>query len=175
MQEIYLHPCDLWFGSGEVRLRTVLGSCVAITLWHPASATGGMCHFMMSQYPDSRKQKREGCYADSAMAVLQEKIRATGRRPQEFVAKLFGAGKMFCGAGQRSECMPMRVQQNNIAAGRELTEHYGHRVVAEHLGGRGHRQLVFDITTGLAWLKHTPGVDCERCDGCISCAKERAI
>jgi len=47
--EIVLHPGDWWFGGGDTRARTVLGSCIAITLWHPQLRVGGMCHYMLPQ------------------------------------------------------------------------------------------------------------------------------
>ena len=153
MKEIYLHPCELWFGSGQICLRTVLGSCVAVTLWHPGFAIGGMCHFMVSQSPKTDPEKRDGCYADRAMALLQAKIRSAGLVPEDFEAKLFGAGNMFTEQNFPAGSLPFKVQDHNISAGRELAEKYGHRVVAEHLGGDGHRQLIFDITTGLVWLR----------------------
>lgn len=151
-REIFLHPCDLWFGSGQIRLRTVLGSCVAITLWHPRLRLGGMCHYMISGAPDPRKHRPDDCYADSAMEVLEMRIRARNLDPREFEAKLFGGGQMFpwiIGGATGAQ-----IQARNIAAGRDLAHHHGHRVVAEHVGGDGHRQLIFDIQSGQAWLKH---------------------
>ncbi len=162
MQDIYVHPCEIWFGGGPTRLRTTLGSCVAITLWHPTLKIGGLCHFMISRSPVARRAGREGCYADSAMVLLQQKIAATGHRPEEFEAKLFGGGMMFACPDTPKQCLSHRVQIFNIAAGRALARQYGHPLVAEHLGGRGHRQLIFDIESGLAWLKHTP-VSCAGC------------
>jgi len=170
MQEIYVYPCEIWFGGGETRLRTVLGSCVAVTLWHPKLRIGGLCHFMISRAPASMRPEREGCYADSAMAMLQSRIAATGCAPSEFEAKLFGGGIMSTCRDATLELQPYQVQERNIAAGRELAKLFGHPVVAEHLGGHGHRQLVFDVSTGLAWLKHSPVV----CDeGCRRCKKEQ--
>jgi len=166
MQDIYLYPCEVWFGGGQTRVRTVLGSCVAVTLWHPTLGIGGMCHFMMPRSPVSRSKERDGCYADKAMALLRAKIRTTGRPPEEFEAKLFGAGSMFCNPCGAAECIPRQLQDRNIISGRKLVMDFGHRVVAEHLGGHGHRQLVFDIATGLAWLKHTPPPDWDRCGRC---------
>ncbi len=157
MKEIFLHPCDVWFGAGDTRLRTVLGSCVAITLWHPILRIGGMCHYMMCCLPNQRKRQADDCYADSAMAAMQAKIRARGHDPREFEAKLFGGGHMF--PGVRDVASGIQVQERNIAAGRELVMRYGHPVVAEHLGGLGHRQLVFDIPTGKAWIKHSHAPD----------------
>ena len=48
----------------------------------------------------------------------------------------------------------MNVSARNIQAGRELTGRHGFRMMAEHVGGIGHRTLIFDIATGDAWLKH---------------------
>lgn len=45
--EVFLGPGDLYFGDQFTRIRTLLGSCVAITLWHPRALIGGMCHYMM--------------------------------------------------------------------------------------------------------------------------------
>ena len=42
--EIFLQPGELWFGDEQTRIRTILGSCVAVTLWHPGRRIGGMCH-----------------------------------------------------------------------------------------------------------------------------------
>ncbi|AFL75941.1 chemotaxis protein CheD [Thiocystis violascens] len=172
MQDIYIHPCEVWFGGGRTRLRTTLGSCVAITLWHPTLHIGGICHFMLSHSPSVRRVDREGCYADTAMELLQAKLCATGQRPEAFEAKLFGAGNMFCRSGLSSKSIPIRIQERNIAAGRELAMQYGHRVVAEHVGGRGHRQLVFDLATGLAWLKHAGGSCADHCE--CRCAEKAA-
>ena len=42
--DVVLGPGDLYFGRGEHQVRTLLGSCVGITLWHPRAYLGGMCH-----------------------------------------------------------------------------------------------------------------------------------
>ncbi len=164
MQDIHIHSGGLWFGSGLVRLRTLLGSCVAITLWHPRLRVGGLCHFITARAPVSKGKACNGCYGDSAMAMLQEAIIAAGLVPRQLEAKLFGGGQMFvCEERGPKRCLPNRVQVSNIAMGRALVRRYGHPLVAEHLGGRGHRSLVFDLSTGLAWIKHTP-INCSRCE-----------
>lgn len=163
MQDIHVNSGGVWFGGGAVRLRTLLGSCVAITLWHPGLRIGGICHFVTARAPAAKRIARNGIYGDSAMELLQEAIAAAGLDPHALEAKLFGGGQMIiCPSDGHKPCLQSQVQRSNIAMGRELVEHYGHRLVAEHLGGWGHRNLIFDLTTGLAWLKHTP-LDCGRC------------
>ncbi|MFM2120003.1 MAG: hypothetical protein RL722_1471, partial [Pseudomonadota bacterium] len=49
-EELLILPGQLWFGPGGERapvLRTLLGSCVAVTLWHPGRQLGGMCHYLL--------------------------------------------------------------------------------------------------------------------------------
>lgn len=172
--EIYLQPGEFWFGDENTRIRTILGSCVAITLWHPHKRIGGMCHFMLptrargstSQSGESRARLApttapDGRYGDEAVQLLCEEIELSGCRAEEFEAKLFGGGRMF----RQGPPRPSTVQRNtatdsihnrNIEAGRELMRSHGIKVTAEHLGGLGHRQVVFDIWSGHAWMKHTP-------------------
>lgn len=159
MGDIYVHPCGVWFGGAPAKLSTVLGSCVAITLWHPFLHLGGMCHYMMGPCtgPDCERRGRPGsCYANKAMDELHARIRDFGCNPREFEAKLFGGGNMFPAVGSRGCGKIIRIQDQNIEAGLGLVTSMGHRVVAQHLGGQGHRHLLFDIQTGQTWLKHTP-------------------
>lgn len=160
MGDIYVHPCGIWFGNAPARLRTVLGSCVAITLWHPVLRLGGMCHYMMDNCSGphcGRNGRPESCYADAAMEELYTRISAHGCDPREFEAKLFGGGSMFSATARKGGGrQPLQLQDRNIVAGLELVASMGPRVVAQHLGGQGHRHLLFDVRTGRTWLKHTP-------------------
>jgi Chemotaxis protein; stimulates methylation of MCP proteins len=47
IMEIFLQPGDWYFGDRDTRIRTLLGSCIAITIWHPRLLVGGMCHFLL--------------------------------------------------------------------------------------------------------------------------------
>ena len=158
--EIYLQPGDWHFGSGNTRVRTLLGSCVAIAVWHPRLRVGGLCHFML---PTRNAYARhghpphgqgghgahlDGRYADEAMYLFLRSMHAAGARPQEFDAKLFGGGRMFGGEGAAGD-----VPYRNIAAARALVQQHGMRLRAEHLGGQGHRNLVFELWSGDAYLR----------------------
>ena len=159
MGDIYVHPCGVWFGGAPAQIRTVLGSCVAITLWHPSLRLGGMCHYMMGPCtkPNCRRNGRpESCYANKALFELHVRIRDHGCDPREFEAKLFGGGSMFPLATPKGRGKAIQIQDRNIEAGLELVTRLGHKVVAQHLGGQGHRHLLFDVHTGRTWLRHTP-------------------
>lgn len=149
VREIHLNPGDLWFGSGVVRLRTVLGSCISVTLWHPVRHVGGMCHFMLpgrSRRPD---EELSGKYADEAFLLFDTQILLANTRPEEYQAKIFGGGNMFPGSVVRPES---DVGQRNLETARQLLAERGMLITGEHVGGAGHRRLLFDVWSGDAWL-----------------------
>lgn len=151
--EIFLQPGELYFGEGRTRIRTLLGSCVAISVWHPKQRIGGLCHYMLPSRGTTHRQHQEldGKYADEAMLLFLRSMRGAGTHPQEYEAKLFGAGRMF--ATHHSRSGELDISTKNMQRGRELVHHYGMRLKAEHLGGEGHRNLWLELWTGDAYLK----------------------
>ncbi|MDD2701033.1 MAG: chemotaxis protein CheD [Sideroxydans sp.] len=165
--EIFLQPGDFYFGDSATRIRTVLGSCVSIAVWHPTKLIGGMCHYMLPTRGQKRSGELDGKYADEAMELFMREIRAANTRPAEYQVKIFGAGNMFPVAGNHgcARCSPdvahskpdgvcPRVNCRNRQVAYYLVQKYGFSIHAEHLGGQGHRQLLFDIWSGDAWMKH---------------------
>lgn len=148
VKDIHLNPGDLWFGGGAVRLRTVLGSCVSVTLWHPLHHVGGMCHFMLPDRHRGGDAALNGKYADEAFQIFDTEMGRAGTRPAEYQAKIFGGGNMFPSArGAQGD-----VGQRNLEAARRLLLQRGIDVVVKHVGGSGHRKLIFDVWSGDAWL-----------------------
>ncbi len=43
----FLNPGEFFFCESNCQIHTLLGSCIAITLWHPILKIGGMCHFVL--------------------------------------------------------------------------------------------------------------------------------
>lgn len=149
--EVFLGPGELYFGAGNTRIRTVLGSCVAIVLWHAGLRAGGMCHFMLPNRPDRpADDEPNGRYADEAMELFHEELRRRRTSPREYRTRLFGAGSMF-GEGQGAGAVPAR----NMAAAHALLQSRGFTIEAQDLGGRGHRNIVFDLWSGDVWVKRS--------------------
>lgn len=165
--EIFLQPGGFHFGGRNTRIRTLLGSCVAITLWHPRLHIGGMCHYMLARRAARHSQALDGRYGEDALALFLREIAAAGTRAAEYQVKLFGGGRMFPGGhperqplrpecSGEAHCACLGVACKNSQAARHLVERHGFKVTAEHLGATGHRQVVFDIWSGHVWLKHIP-------------------
>lgn len=157
MEHIYLCPGELWFGKGATRLRTILGSCIAVTLWHAQLRVGGMCHYMLPTRRIAGPAGLDGRYADEALESLVATAHSFGANAPEFEVKLFGGARMF----SSSATPPLRgdssqISDLNIIAGRRLLSHHGFVLKAHHLGGDAHREVVLDLSNGDTWLKHPP-------------------
>lgn len=152
--DIFLQPGDYYFGDRDTRIRTVLGSCVSITFWHPRLLIGGMCHYML---PSRKAEKRaivspavDGRYADEAMQLLLKEIDFAGASHREYEVKLFGGGNMFPERGIEKDHVGLK----NVDMARALVRRHGFNCVAEHLGGDGHRNVIFNVWSGDVWMRH---------------------
>lgn len=145
--DIYLYPGDWCFADRHARIRTTLGSCIALTLWHPEHKIGGMCHYML---PGSSGQSNtlNGRYAEDAAELLATEARRLGTQLGDYQVKLFGGASMFRIGPQGSS-----VATRNIQAANQLVQRLSLNVVARSLGGQAYRQLLFSPTDGDVWVR----------------------
>lgn len=151
--EIFLLPGEWYFGDRHTRIRTLLGSCVAITLWHPLRRIGGMCHYMLPERPEGRLAEQDGRYAEDAFGLLLTEVMRAGTRPEEYEVKMFGGGNMF---PWRTEGRNDHIGIKNAQAGQHLVKRHGLRCKARDVGGAGHRNVILDIGSGQVWVMRMP-------------------
>ena len=151
IKDITLGPGEFFFGSDEHRICTILGSCIAISIWHPQRRIGGMCHYMLPT-ANSSKRLAQGYYADGAMQLFLKAIYQHCSFPEEYEVKIFGGSNMFESMMERPGTI--NVSKNNIEIGINLLQQYGFRVKASDVGGFGHRKLYFELWTGDVWVRH---------------------
>lgn len=167
--EIFLQPGEFYFGDKDTRIRTLLGSCVSVTMWHPKRLIGGMCHYMLpfhgQQKVSPRNYKLDGKYAEDAMLMFFQEAIRHGTNPADYVMKVFGGGNMFPDVKRKSlnACDPTSsleeiracsdVSCKNAAVIYALAKHYKFRIAAEHMGGVGHRSIIFDVWSGHVWMR----------------------
>lgn len=151
--EVVLHPGEYFFGNRHDRIRTVLGTCVSVTCWHPRLHIGGMCHYMLPSRMHRKAWELDGRYADEAIEWLLREVKRHGTHPREYQVKMFGGGNMFPESGRVN--VP-HIGVINVSAGRHLLELHGFTSSVEELGGAGHRAIIFEIGNGHVWVKRTP-------------------
>ncbi|KAB2970102.1 chemotaxis protein CheD [Zoogloea sp.] len=155
--EIYLRPGELYFGDRHTRLRTVLGSCVAVVFWHPRKLVGGMCHYVLPSRSRPAPAALDGRYGDEAFCLMLQEIRAAHTLPAEYRVRMFGGGKMFPGLN----CKRTPIGPQNVAAARALMRQHCLNCIGAHVEGVGHRHLLFDVWSGRVTLEHAGPQDGE--------------
>lgn len=150
--EVILQPGDCFVGTGKHVLRTLLGSCVSITLWHPELHVGAMSHFLLPSRGTPMSTAPDGRYGDEAMHLMLRGLQRYGARPEECVAKLFGGANMF---PLHADAGAMPVGKKNGEAARALVRSHGIIIASEDLFGSGHRQIVFHVHSGDVWARQT--------------------
>lgn len=154
--DIFLQPGELFVGDANFKIRTILGSCVSITLWHARLRVGGMSHFLL---PTRTKMKGDagldGRYGDEALNLMIHDLKAAGVSHTQCEAKIFGGGNMFPGNAHArgKHAKGLAIGEKNGATARKLLYLHGIPVLTESLFGVGHRQIVFDISKGDVWSR----------------------
>jgi chemotaxis protein CheD len=153
--DIFLQPGEHYTGDADCRIRTLLGSCVSITLWHPIRRIGSMSHFLLSNRGGEVSRELDGRYAEESLSLMLRDLARERVAPQECQAKLFGGGNMF---PKHRQAGALNVGQKNGEAARRLMLSHGISVVSESLFGVGHRQIIFDLRTGHVWSRQVKPV-----------------
>jgi len=152
-----LQPGEFFVGTQPMRLRTMLGSCVTITLWHPGRQAGAMSHFLLAQRgPRPAGQALDARYGNEALTLMLDGLAALGVRIAECEAKIFGGADMFNVGAAEASCT---VGRRNGEAARQMLAAQGLEVQSEHLFGSGHRLIVFDLSDGVVWVRQIPPQD----------------
>ncbi|MEH6543950.1 MAG: hypothetical protein V7721_08420 [Porticoccaceae bacterium] len=150
--DIFLQPGDFYFGDKATRIRTTLGSCVSIAIWHPKLCIGGMSHYLLPRRPSHKSSDfLSGFYAEDVMLLFMKELKRTNTKPSAYTAKIFGGGNMFSRTVKPTS--HTNISNQNIDSGRLLMAQYGFNIQSEDLGGAGHRNISFDVWSGDVWVK----------------------
>ena len=154
-------PGEYKFADMYSRIKTLLGSCVAMVFWHPQKRIGSMSHIVL---PSRHfKGQLDARYADEFMIILLQEMKARGTHPREYQVRLFGAANMFktlkstCADSGLHPVQPcegcINVSCRNRLAALSETRKYGFNVVESDMGGTGYRQVEFDISDGKTMVR----------------------
>src|SRR5690606_23605187 len=142
-----LHPGDWYFGADYQRLHTVLGSCVALSVWHPQHKIGGMCHYLLPKPANNKVLLAQDCrYASNALPRLGQAMLAVGGYEQ-FQISLFGGGDMFAFS------TPTSIGFENLAYARQWIGRQKIQLHRLDLGGTISRSVSLWLDSGEIELK----------------------
>ena len=145
MSEIFLLPGEFYFGNEYKTIKTLLGSCVAITMWSKRLQLGGMCHYKLPRRLTSPSTRLDGNYGEEALLLFMQNMSRFVLKPEDMVVGVFGAGNMFDYKFKSDE---KSIGVQNIRLAHQLLNKLGFSITHESLGGSVSRKIAFDTVRG---------------------------
>jgi chemotaxis protein CheD len=140
---LFIMPGGLAFSNQAGVLRTLLGSCVSVVVWHPRRRLGGMCHYLLADRPRvAPGSEPDGRYGTDALALFEQRMQQADTEPGQYVAGIYG------GANVVDVAHAPDIGGRNIAAAEAWCRRHGLQVLEREVGGRCHRVIEFDIAEG---------------------------
>lgn len=152
---VYLEPGEVCLAEAPVRISTVLGSCLAVTMWSPKLKIGAICHAFLP-----RCQTWENCrgpclerfkYVYCTIPWMVARLRRNAIRFSEMEVKLFGGSDRFLYSEE--EGGDWQAGRENAAMAFSLLKKEGLAIAGQDLGGAEGRKIIFDTGTGEVLLK----------------------
>ena len=155
MHALYLKPGEYYLGDHPTRVVTVLGSCVAVSMYHRPSGLAAICHALAPNC-GATADCPNGCprlhrYVNCMIPAMVRAFSSRGISPANIETKLFGGAAMIDGDSRRDP--EKLVGAQNIAAAREVIQQCGLILKSSDVGGRVGRKIIFETATGDILLK----------------------
>jgi chemotaxis protein CheD len=147
----FLKPGELVVSAEPTLVTTLLGSCVAVTMFCPRLRLGAICHALLPSYRRDQPLNLQdaGKYMECAIEIMLEQLNTRGVLNSEIKAKLFGGSDMFDTVDGRR----LSVGKQNMEMALKLLEQAEVPVVIQDLGGPRGRKIIFHTHTGEVFLK----------------------
>ena len=135
----FLNPGELIFSKKPVTIRTVLGSCVAVTIYDKINKFGGMVHYLL---PNSSNREVSTKYGDVAVPTLINKFIQAGSKKQSLEATIIGGAFIIF-----DESEVFFIGDRNIETAQQILKQNEIRVVSTNTGGEHGRRVIFNMLT----------------------------
>ncbi|MEO6733884.1 MAG: chemotaxis protein CheD [Ferruginibacter sp.] len=129
-------------------VHTILGSCVAVSLWDPVLHFGSINHYMLPDKAESTSFK----YGNIAIAELIKRMVGMGSIKSNIKAKVFGGSEMANSNGI------FNIGERNIILAKEMLKDERIPIVSFSVGGPVGRKVIFNSATGevlISYIKHS--------------------
>lgn len=151
---VCLKPGELLISRDPFEVTTVLGSCVAVTMFSHRLSLAAICHAMLpSPYPchcgDQGLQAYK--YVIHAVPDMIKAFRRAAINSEEIEVKMFGGANVL---RQGEDWTASGIGHENVQLARRLLAQENLAIKASNVGGRLGRKIVFNTLTGQVFHKH---------------------
>jgi chemotaxis protein CheD len=156
VQTYFLKPAELRFVREPAVIRTVLGSCVTVTMYCRRLGAAAACHPVLPVCPEVETCRQAACrqkykYVECVLPEMFRKFLDLGARREEVETKLFGGANMFSRNISRGEIL--HVGSKNVNMARHMLGELKLELKSFDVGGNQGRKLYFDTQSGDVWVK----------------------
>ena len=136
-------------GSG-ILITYALGSCIGLCFYDPRLHLGALLHVMLPLNMEAGR-KNPLKYADTGIRETLRQMEAKGASRSRITVKIAGGAKMFEISDKGSNLG--NIGQRNIESVHTILRQEGIRLLAEDVGGRVARTLLFDVASGQGCIR----------------------
>jgi chemotaxis protein CheD len=146
--KIFLKPGEIFISREPAIVSTILGSCIAVTVFNERLKAGGICHALL---PENRSLQEDdyGHYVDGAIIHILRKLEAMGIQKHEMEIKLFGGADILEIIGTKKSS----VGTQNIERALEIIKSEELLLTHSDVGGKTGRNIRFYTHTGAILLR----------------------
>lgn len=148
----YLKQGELAIVSGDTKVFTILGSCVAVVLWDEQSMIGGVNHYLLPHW--NNKGAPDVRYGDVAVTELHDKTILSGAIKRRLIAKVYGGASML-----KLTNASFNIGQRNIEVALQKLKELNIPVIEEITGGNLGRKILFDPKSGNVKLDYIKNIN----------------
>lgn len=151
LRAVYLKPGELLVTHDPTQVTTVLGSCVAVTMFSPRLRFAAICHAMLPEPKDDRLRATKDHperfkYLSEAIPFMAERFRMLGIVSHEVEVKVFGGGNVL--GLEESDQRRKLVGNVNIDIAQAILKAESLSIKAGNVGGEVGRKILFNTQTG---------------------------
>jgi chemotaxis protein CheD len=155
---IFMKPGEIYVSEEPAVVSTILGSCIAVTIFSERLKIGGICHALLPKSPSTNGHDRFR-YVDSAICYMLNRFEIMGVKKDEMEVKLLGGADIL----EHIDGNTTSVGQKNIEAALGIMKGKNIKLSTSDVGGKLGRKIRFYTNTGqvlLKRIKRVPGEEC---------------
>lgn len=146
-RNIYLKPGEVVVAHEPTLVSTVLGSCIAVTMFSYSRGVAAICHAML---PDNAGREEDLRYVDTALRHIFRQFNRYGA-VSDLEVKLFGGARVL-NVGE-TESSAKSVGEQNVTRAVDILDAMGLSITSSDTGGVVGRKLFFCTRSGDVYLR----------------------
>lgn len=152
----YLKPAGFYFLKKPGVIRTVLGSCITVTMYCRRNGFASACHPVLPWCREERICYFAGCkdkykFVGCVIPEMARLFIQSGVKLDELEVKLFGGSEMLTTNSKQSQII--QVGRKNVEMAETKLEALNIKLKSFDTGGTLGRRLFFDTRSGDVWIK----------------------